>query len=94
MARVSGKKGETWYVRFWSDEDQKYVKTESLDSSDEDLARRRAKEKLERGVIPNDEDPIVTDYLKDFWKPESLYARHKALRGRPLSPGVSFADLY
>jgi hypothetical protein len=80
------KKGEVWYVRFWSEAEQKYFKTESLDTTDEKVAEQRAKEKLERGVIANDDNPFITDCVSEFWRDESLYARHKALRGRALSP--------
>jgi len=86
LFKRQGKKGDVWYVRFWSEVDQKYVKTESLDTSDHRLAERRAKEKFERGVIPNDDNPFIADYVREFWRDGSLYARHKALRGRPLSP--------
>ena len=86
LFKRQGKKGDVWYVRFWSEADQKYVKTESLEISDHRLAERRAKEKFERGVIPNDDNPFITYYLGEFWRDGSMYARHKALRGRPLSP--------
>jgi integrase len=86
LFKRTGKKGATWYARFWSEAEQKYVKTVTLNTKARGVASSLAEKKLREGIVPNDDNPLVVPYLKEFWKSDSAYTRQKALRGRPLSP--------
>jgi hypothetical protein len=79
-------RGPIWHVRFWNEAAGRFVRTASTGTSNRAEARRIAEDLLKRGVVPNDEDPILVPYLHDFWKGDSAYARSKALRGQELSP--------
>ncbi len=82
----SGKKGKTWCVAFWSHEEGRYIKRTSTKTTDEREAEKFAQRMLGRGIVPTGEDPPVAVFLKTFWRPDSFYARIKALRHRELSP--------
>jgi integrase len=86
LFKRAGKKGSTYYARFWSEAEGRYVKTVALGTSKVGLARTRAANLLRQGIVSNEDNPVVLDYLKEFWTEGSVYGRQKALRGRPLSP--------
>jgi integrase len=79
-------RGPVWHARFWSEGAGRFMKTASTKTSNKAEARRIAEGMLKRGVVPNDEDPVLLPYLRDFWTADSAYARGKVLRGQELSP--------
>jgi integrase len=79
-------RGAVWHIRFWSEVAGRFVKTASARTSNRAEARRIAEVMLKRGVVPNEEDPVLIPYLRDFWTTDSAYARGKVLRGQELSP--------
>lgn len=82
----TGRSGQkTWSARF-IDSDGAVLKTLSLPQAKTvRQAEKAAKECLAQGIVSSKSDPIVKDYLIDFWKTDSVYARKKALQDRPLS---------
>lgn len=79
-------RGTVWHARFWNEGAGRFVKTVSCRTSNKAEARREAERLLARGIVPNDDDPLLLPYLKAFWTTDSAYARTKALRGQELSP--------
>jgi integrase len=73
------------YVARFFDEDGNIVKTKTLGATSQTKATLEAKALLDTGEGVAKADPLVLDFLADFWKIESDYAKMKALRGRPLS---------
>jgi len=76
---------KTWTARFFEDSGP-VVKTVSLPAAhSERQAEKLARERLRQGFVVSKSDPIVKEYLLEFWRRDSDYARLKALQGRPLS---------
>jgi len=86
LYKRNSKGGTVWHARFWSDAEDRFVKTVSCETSDRNAARRKAEGLLRDGIVLSVDDPVTLAYLEAFWAPGSLYARGKALRGAPLSP--------
>jgi integrase len=82
--RVTGKVVVRYVARFF-DEDGNVVKTKTLEATSATKATLEAKGLLDKGEGIAKADPFVLDFLADFWKNDSDYAKMKALRGRPLS---------
>jgi integrase len=79
------KKPVVRYVARFFDEDGDVVKTKTLEATSLRNATLEAKSLLDKGEGVAKADPLVLDFLADFWKMDSDYAKMKALRGRPLS---------
>jgi integrase len=82
--RVTRKKVLRYVARFF-DEDGNVVKTKTLGATSQTKATLEAKALLDTGEGVAKADPLVLDFLTDFWKIDSDYAKMKDLRGRPLS---------
>jgi hypothetical protein len=82
--RVTGKPVLRYVARF-IDEDGKIVKTKTLEATNPTKAALEAKSLLDKGDGAKTSNPLVLDFLADFWKADSDYGKMKALRGRPLS---------
>lgn len=82
-----------WSVRFWDDSQQKYAVTRSTGIRAEGKRERKAEaEECARAMLPDIKfkvtvgDMFFTDFLLDFWREESDYARERALvYKKPLS---------
>ncbi|MAG14035.1 MAG: hypothetical protein CMN78_05515 [Spirochaetales bacterium] len=83
------KKNRTvYYIRFgWSEESGRYAQTKATNYTTKTEARREAERMLSEGVVSTENDPHLTDYLRDFWQSDSQYGKSKAARGKPLSHG-------
>ncbi len=79
-----GKKSTSFSARFF-DPDGKVVRTKALKATSATKAHTEAKALLEAGEAKKPDNPLVLDFLRDFWKADSPYAQMKALRGKPLS---------
>jgi integrase len=82
--RETGKPVLRYCARFF-DEDGAVIQTKTLKAKSETKAALEAQGFIERGLCSKSADPLVLDFLKDFWRIDSDYAKMKALRGRPLS---------
>jgi Site-specific recombinase XerD len=82
--RSTGKEVVRFVARFYDDEGA-IVKTRTLDATNKTAAVLEAKRLLDKGEGISSSDPLALDFLLDFWKSDSDYAKMKALRGRPLS---------
>jgi len=87
------KQGTVWYARFWDDRAGKYaVKRSTGILAEGKRERRREAEAIARQMLSEiriDQKATgkpLAEYLADFWRPGSPYARECALvRKRPLS---------
>ena len=82
--RVTRKSVVRFCVRFF-DDDGAVVLTKTLKATNKTAAVIEAKGLHDRGDARAKSDPLVLDFLADFWKIDSNYAKMKALRGRALS---------
>jgi len=82
--RATGKPVVRYCARFL-DEDGNVVKTKTLESTSAGKAHIEAKILLDAGEGRIDANPLVLDFLADFWRPGSDYASEKARTGHPLS---------
>jgi integrase len=82
--RATGKEVIRFVARFYGDEGA-IVKTRTLEATSKTAAVLEAKHLLDKGEGIPSADPLVLDFLADFWKINSDYAKMKTLRGRPLS---------
>jgi integrase len=82
--RITKKPVGRFVARFF-DEDGNVLKTRTLEATSATKATLEAKSLLDKGEGAAGADPLVLDFLADFWKIDSSYAKLKALRGRPLS---------
>jgi hypothetical protein len=82
--RVTGKPVVRYCVRFF-DDDGKVALTKTLKATGMTAAAIEAKSLYDRGEGKARCDPLVLDFLADFWRFDSDYAKMKKLRGRPLS---------
>jgi len=82
--RTTGKPVVRYVARFF-DEDGIIVRTKTLEATSQTKAALEAKALLDKGEGRSSADPLVLDFLKEFWKVDSDYAKMKALRGSPLS---------
>lgn len=82
--RATGKPVVRFVVRFF-DEDGNVVKTKTLEATKLKVATLKAKALLDQDEGVAKADPLVLDFLADFWKIDSDYAKMKKLRGRTLS---------
>jgi integrase len=80
---VTGKAIVRFVARFY-DDDGAVVRTQTLEAKNKTAAVLEAKRLVDKGGISSS-DPLILDFLADFWKIDSDYAKMKALRGRPLS---------
>jgi integrase len=81
----TGKTSICLEARFF-DESGAVVKTKRLNATNKTAAVLEAKRLLDKGAGSR-ENPPVLDFLLDFWRIDSDYAKMKALKGRPLSVG-------
>ena len=73
------------YARFL-DSSGKPIKTVTLrDARTRTHAARLAQEMLANGIISSRQNPNALEYLYDFWRADSDYAKGRALRGHTLS---------
>jgi len=86
------KKGPVWYARFWDERASKYAHKRSTRVIAEGKKERRYEaERAARKMLPGIkfervEKKTLIQYLKDFWAPDSAYAKEAALvKKRPLS---------
>jgi integrase len=85
--------GPVWYVRFWDESSRKYALTRSTGIPAEGKKLRRyeaeqAAREMLTGIrfTPQVPDQTFTDYVADFWTPDSPYVRECALvKKKPLS---------
>lgn len=82
--RATGKEVLRFVARFY-DDDRAVIKTKTLEATNKIAAVLEAKRLLDKGEGLPTSDPFALDFLLDFWKIDSDYAKMKALRGRPLS---------
>lgn len=81
--RATGREVIRFCARFY-DADHVLIKTTTLKSTNKVAAVLEAKALVDKGQ-GGTLDPLALDFLLDFWKPDSDYAKMKALRGKPLS---------
>jgi len=87
------KKGAVWYARFWDEKTGRYaVKRSTGIRAEGKKERRREAERKALEMLAEirfeqkTSDRTLAEYLADFWRPDSPYARECALVGkRPLS---------
>jgi len=84
--RETGKPVIRYCVRFF-DESGAVTRTATLKATSQTRAHAEAKVLFDHGAGIGGDDPLVIDFLADFWKADSDYAKLAALRGRPLSIG-------
>ncbi len=82
--RATGKSVIRYCARFF-DEDGNIVLTKTLKATAKTAAVCEAKALYDRGEGRAKCDPFILDFLADFWRVDSDYAKMKRLRGRPLS---------
>lgn len=87
--------GLIWYARFWNESEERYSVARSTNVLVEGKRERRAEAeraaremlgsiKFSKGVS----DTLFIDFLLDFWRMDSKYAKEHVLRyGKPLSGG-------
>jgi len=77
------RKAVTRYVARFLDEEGRIARTQTLKARSSGAARSEASKMLAEGRASD--DPLALEFLLDFWRIDSDYAKMKALRGRPLS---------
>jgi len=82
--RATGREVIRHCARFFDDEGA-VVRTRTLEATNKTAAALEAKRLLDKGEGIPSANPLALDFLADFWKIDSDYAKMKALRGRPLS---------
>jgi len=92
--------GPVWYARFWDETSRRYVVTRSTGVLVEGKKQRRYEaEQAARKMLPQIRftpatAKTFTQYLEEFWTPDSPYVREAALvKKRPLSPFTAIAAL-
>jgi len=80
----TGKKTHKFCARYF-DGDGRLIKTVTLKATTRPKALLEAGKLKDRGMATRDSATLVLEYLLDFWRVDSDYAKMKALRGHPLS---------
>ena len=80
--RASGKSVVRYCVRFYDPESRQVIKTKTLEATSAARAGAEARELFEKGVGSSAGDPLLIDFLKDFWtaKPTGINALRKQKR--------------
>lgn len=89
--RVKPTTGEKfWYAKFWNEDSNRYDRTRALGvpysgrRGGRDLATKAAQAIVTE--ISREADPLLIDYISNFWAPDSRHVRTRALVDhRPLS---------
>lgn len=80
-------KGKKYFCIRFFDTSGKVIRTISLPKTITSRlnAVREAERLYAKGIVSQEQNPFVYEYLQAFWKPDSDYAEGKRLRGSPLS---------
>ncbi|MEI6387893.1 MAG: hypothetical protein WCQ50_14765, partial [Spirochaetota bacterium] len=69
---TQGKKTTSFSARFF-DAGGKVIRTKALKATSATKANAEAKALLDQGEAKKIDDPLVLDFLRDFWKADSPY---------------------
>jgi hypothetical protein len=81
--------GIRYYIRYaWNQDKGRYSKTLSTDFSTKKQAEKYAKVEVPKLLlhlsIKNEDNPKVSDFLKEAYTPGSLFLQNKINQGKPL----------
>jgi len=82
--KATGKTVVKYCARFF-DDDGNIVATKTLAAVTPSKAAIEAKAMLDAGKGTGQANPLVLDFLREFWQQDSDYVKMKALRGRKIS---------
>jgi hypothetical protein len=77
-------KGKKFYAKYYGGEGR-IVRTITLKATIKAKAIVEAKSYLDKGIVPQTDDPYVLEFCESFWNRDSLYVRSKARQGHVLS---------